>query len=92
MPDPVHSDAAVCRPALLLAAARAGVAQYRPERHLRRLVGPVPDPVAALAEAEAEAETARRAGKAGYSPARHVALMIALLAEAAAPGRAGRTA
>jgi hypothetical protein len=37
--------------------------------------------VAALAEAEAAQERARRAGTAGYSCLRHVDLLIALLAE-----------
>jgi hypothetical protein len=76
------------RPRLLFAAARAGLAGYRPERDLRRLIGSAPDALAALAEAEAEAERTRRQGAAGYSAARHVGLLIALLAEQAAQARA----
>lgn len=72
------------RPRLLLCAARHGMADYRRDRDLARLLPPDPGPrrvVAALAEAEAAQERARRAGTAGYSCLRHVDLLIALLAE-----------
>jgi hypothetical protein len=74
------------RPRLLASAARAGAALYRRERDLpaalpgaaggRNVVGK-------LREAEAQADEARRAGAPGYSVARHVKLLSALLAEMA---------
>ncbi|MEI4469805.1 DUF6477 family protein [Frigidibacter sp. MR17.24] len=74
------------RPKLLLRAARMGLAQYRREPVLRRLLAvPVaPGPaaaVAALAPVEAGLEAQRRAGDPAYRPGRHVAVVIALIAE-----------
>lgn len=74
------------RPRLLLAAARHGMVQYRRDRDLPRLLGrvPLPAPAAAeLAELEAAAEAARRAGSPLWSSIRHVDLLIALLSERA---------
>ncbi|MGO4907878.1 DUF6477 family protein [Pseudorhodobacter sp. W20_MBD10_FR17] len=75
------------RPRLLIRAARHGIQDYRRERDLRRLIDAVspPSPEAALArlfDAEERAEETRRAGDAGYSIARHVELLIAMMAEA----------
>ncbi len=75
------------RPKLLIRAARFGLADYDRERHLRRLMrAPVaPAPLAAvprLLEEEARLEDIRKAGGAAYSPARHVEVLIALMAEA----------
>lgn len=74
------------RPRLLVRAARHGVPDYCRERDLRRLIATaqVPGPeaaVAALLTAEARMESTRQAGAAGYSIARHVELLIALMVE-----------
>ena len=72
------------RPRLLIRAAHCGMADYRRERDLRRLVG---DTAAAdrcvprlLAEEE-KLETYRVNGDAGYSIARHIEVLIALISE-----------
>lgn len=79
------------RPRLLIRAARLGLPDYRRERDLRRLLRPgdraaaLPAPAAALTDLlaqERRLEDSRRAGEAGYSLTRHVALLIALLGEA----------
>ncbi len=75
------------RPRLLIRAARHGIQDYRRERDLRRLINECPSssPEAAparLFSAEERVEETRRAGDAGYSIARHVELLIALMAEA----------
>jgi hypothetical protein len=74
------------RPRLLIRAARFGLADYRRERELRRLLSPpLPGPAAALSQlldAERQLEEGRRAGEAGYNLTRHVALLIALMGEA----------
>lgn len=75
------------RPKLLIRAARFGLDDYRRERDLRRLmrtaVTPAPrHALAWLIEEEAGLEASRRAGAAAYAPARHVEILIALMAEA----------
>ena len=72
------------RPRLLIRAAHCGMADYRRERDLQRLVG---DTAAAdrcvprlLAEEE-KLETYRVNGDAGYSIARHIEVLIALISE-----------
>jgi hypothetical protein len=73
------------RPRLLMRAARFGLGDYRRERDLRRLVrcGLSPeDTVPSLMSVEAELEETRIAGDASYSVARHIEVLIALLAEA----------
>ncbi len=78
--------AALRRPRILLAAARAGLADYRRERDPRRLrrAGQTSPEAAlgALIAEERELETHRTAGEATYSPKRHIAVLTALLAEA----------
>ena len=74
------------RPRLLIRAARLGLDAYNRTRDLRRLVDSLETPlpehaVAFLMNAEAEMEERRRAGAAQYSLARHVEVLIALLAE-----------
>lgn len=74
------------RPKLLVRAARFGLADYDRERGLKRVfgTGSAPGPgraVASLIQREAEYEETRRAGRADYSPARHVEVLIALMAE-----------
>lgn len=75
------------RPKLLIRAARFGLADYDRERDLRRLmraaIAPAPrQAVSRLIEEEARLEDIRRSGAAAYSPARHVDVLIALMAEA----------
>lgn len=79
--------ASLRRPRLLVSAARHGLQDYRRERDLRRLVssGAAISPQAAmdhLIEAEAQIEETRLAGGAGYSIARHIELLVAMMAEA----------
>ncbi|MDF1801427.1 DUF6477 family protein [Thalassovita sp.] len=75
------------RPRLLIRAARIGVDDYRRDIHLRRILGlgTLPRSGAALAqliEAEAEINEQRDDDTAGYSPARHVEILIAMMGEA----------
>lgn len=71
------------RPRLLIRAARFGLADYRRERDLRRLVDVTraDQTVPRLLSEEALMEEERLAGLASYSVARHVELLIALMAE-----------
>jgi hypothetical protein len=76
---------AIRRPRLMIRAARLGLADYRRERDLRRLLGATPRPdqaLPALIEAEARAEATRQGDDAAYSIVAHVELLIALMAEA----------
>lgn len=71
------------RPKILIRAARAGLADYRPERDLRRLVRSGPEAALAPLLAEERRLEATRIGGAGaYNIQRHVAVLTALLAEA----------
>ncbi len=79
---------ALRRPRLLVQAARAGVSAYVRDVHLAPLA-PTADPqrdpagvIARLRTLEEEWEAARRARATQYSPGRHVAVLVALLAEA----------
>lgn len=76
--------AALTRPRLLVRAARLGVEDYRRERDLRRLtVHAAPDSAfPRLLEQEAMLEARRLDGDAAYSIARHIEVLIALMAEA----------
>ena len=77
--------ASLRRPRLLMRAARFGLAEYRRERDLRRYVGATASPedtVTSLMSVEARLEATRIAGDAAYSVARHIEVLIALLAEA----------
>ncbi|MGC9419481.1 MAG: DUF6477 family protein [Rhodovulum sp.] len=81
--------AALRRPRLLVSAARFGLADYRRDRYLPRLLqGGRADLPAAIIERlmdlEERMDERRRAGDAGYSYARHIELLIALMAEARA--------
>ena len=80
------SLAALRRPRLLIRAARFGVPEYDRRRTLPRLVdidgkAPTEEIVDALVRAEADTEDQRRAGMATYSIARHVEILVALMAE-----------
>lgn len=73
------------RPRLLMHAARFGLGDYRRERDLRRLVscGTTPEQtVPKLISVEEKLEATRLAGDASYSVARHIDVLVALLAEA----------
>ncbi len=82
------------RPQLLVRAARAGLIDYNRKRDLKRLMrlaeAPSPDrAVAALLAEEERLEEIRRKGDATYSFARHIEVLIAMMAEARLlPGRA----
>ena len=80
VPEPVTDRR---RPRLLLGAARHGLALYRRDRDLPRLLARSDGlrPLDALTETEARCEAARRTGAATYSFARHIEVLIALLAE-----------
>lgn len=74
------------RPRLLIRAARFGLADYNRDRDLRRLMrlAATPSPAKALdglISTEAELENTRTTGAAAYSIARHVEVLIALMAE-----------
>lgn len=75
------------RPRLLIRAARFGQRDYDRARDLRRLLRAetAPDPDQALVRliaAEVQIDDIRRARAAEYSVSRHVALLIAIMAEA----------
>lgn len=98
MPFDDRSATRLVRPRLLTAAARSGAAMYRRERDLPGLLAGATvgrTLVDRLIEAEAMAETERLAQAPTYSPARHVKLLSALMAEMRAalpaiPGVAAR--
>ncbi|NEX44954.1 DUF6477 family protein [Pseudotabrizicola algicola] len=72
------------RPKLLMHAARFGVSDYRRERDLRRLISLPASPeatVSQLLSQEDKLEQNRQRGDAAYSIARHIEVLIALLAE-----------
>lgn len=76
--------AALRRPRLLMHAARFGIGDYRRDRDLRRLIDLPASPetaVTLLLSQEDRMEANRQRGDAGYSIARHVEVLIALLAE-----------
>ena len=80
------------RPRLLMRAARFGLGDYRRERDLRRLVNTSASPdltVPQLLSVEQDLESCRLAGTASYSAARHIDVLIALLAEAQLLRRGG---
>ncbi|MEO6300345.1 MAG: DUF6477 family protein [Paracoccaceae bacterium] len=72
------------RPQLLIRAARCGLADYRRDRDLRRLLNAQPSPdraIQRLLSEEEVLETTRKAGEAGYSVSHHIDVLIALMAE-----------
>lgn len=73
------------RPRLLLNAARHGLAGYRRDRDLKRLIEDAVSPEAAVPRLmweEERLEETRRAGDAAYSVMRHIEVLSALIAEA----------
>lgn len=74
------------RPALLLRAARFGLADYRRDRDLKRLLrqdatGGPEKTLPRLIETEEALEQIRQAGDARYSLSHHIEVLIALIAE-----------
>ncbi len=72
------------RPQLLIRAARLGLADYRRDRDLRRLLDAQPTPIRAVTRLLGEEEVleaTRKSGDAGYSVSRHIEVLIALMAE-----------
>lgn len=88
MRDLLEMVAALRRPQLLVEAARAGLDDYCRTAHLPRILGEagaLPGPRAALEallELESVLNEGCRARAADYRAARHVAVLIALMAEA----------
>lgn len=78
---------ALCRPRLLVRAARTQAAAYRRTSHLRRLLGTTVPPVPTVAilhllDLEAEYNMMRITKDAGYLISRHIDILIALMGEA----------
>jgi hypothetical protein len=72
------------RPQLLIRAARHGLADYRRDRDLRRLLDAQPSPdraVRRLLTEEDRLETIRQSGEASYSVTRHIEVLVALMSE-----------
>ena len=72
------------RPQLLIRAARHGLADYRRDRDLRRLLDSQPSPdraVRRLLTEEENMEATRLSGEASYSVTRHIEVLIALMSE-----------
>ena len=72
------------RPQMLIRAARLGLSEYRRERDLKRLIDGETAPdrsVPRLLTEEERLEATRQSGDAAYSVARHIEVMIALMAE-----------
>ncbi|WP_290685282.1 MULTISPECIES: DUF6477 family protein [unclassified Haematobacter] len=87
MYDAMPNLAAMHRPRLLIRAAHFGLSDYRRDRDLPRVTRQttVPSPERALAtlmEEEERLDISRRNEEAGYSLARHIDVLIALIAEA----------
>lgn len=77
------------RPRLLIRAARIGAREYRREVHLARILGLAPPErpgpvIMRLMEIEAALDERRRAAEGGYSVARHVEVLAAMMGEARA--------
>lgn len=84
--DLVHIVAKLRRPALMVRAARAGLVDYNRRRDLGRVMRtstlPSPDQaVSSLLAEEERLEETRRRGDAAYSFARHIDVLIAMMAE-----------
>ena len=87
MTDPLTLLAALRRPCLLIRAAKFGLTDYRRDRDLARLTQSttLPSPrraVSLLMSEEHRLEETRRSGDATYSVARHIEVLVALMAEA----------
>ena len=86
MTAPMETLALIRRPRLLVRAARFGIEEYNRNRDLRRILrgealpGPS-DALPRLIDMEAAQEDTRKRGDASYSIARHLEILIALMAE-----------
>jgi hypothetical protein len=93
MTEIITHIAALRRPKLLIRAARLGLQDYVRERDLARALRQARAAGGAALERllaeEAQLESTRRAGDATYSVARHVEVLIALLAESRLSPRRG---
>jgi len=79
--------AALRRPKILIRAARAGVADYRRDRDLKRLLrrsggAASSQAITSLLDQETQLEATRTSGEATYNLQLHVAVLTAILAEA----------
>lgn len=87
MSDLVSTLSTLKRPRILVGAARKGVGFYRRERDLEPLLKSLRSPADADSEqllaAEAQLEQTRSNGGSGYSLTNHIAVLTALIAEAA---------
>lgn len=97
MTDPLSALKTLRRPRILIRAARFGLTDYRRERDLTRLMKAprLPSPGHALGlllEQEEAMEATRQSGNGAYSIARHVELLIAMMAEARLIPRPGNRA
>jgi len=85
MTDLIDALSRLKRPRMLIRAAHHGLQEYNRNRDLRRLLaGAAPAPreaVERLMREEQDLDSARKDGRATYSVARHVDVMIAILAE-----------
>ncbi|WP_038078698.1 DUF6477 family protein [Thioclava pacifica] len=87
LPAPTVDLSHVTRPRLLVRAARFGLEGYSRKRDLKRVLrcAELPRPGTALPMLMAEEEIldqARRDGEATYNVARHIEILIAMMAEA----------
>lgn len=87
MTDLAQALAALRRPRILIRAARAGMAEYRRERDLKRILRKAraeagAHPLGSLIAEESRLEAHRARGEATYSIQQHVAVLTALIAEA----------
>lgn len=87
MTNPLAQLQRLCRPKLLVRAARIGLCSYNRDHSLRRILPgeTLPSPglaFDALIEREDAVDQARRDGGAAYSAARHVEILAALINEA----------
>lgn len=76
----------LCRPRLLVRAARHGLAEYNRSRDLQRIAGHAAGKtshslVEHLIEREEQLEENRKKGDGSYSIARHIEVLVALMAE-----------
>jgi len=85
--SPMSRLQTLCRPKLLVHAARIGLKDYNRDRALKRLFQDESTPAPGLAfeplwEHEQAVNQTRQEGGATYSPARHVEVLAALINEA----------
>ena len=96
MTDILNPLASLRRPKLLIGAAQAGLRDYNRGRDLARVLRQSGAPAAekafcVLLSEEETCEARRRAGEASYSFARHIEILVAMMAEARLLPRAAGT-